>query len=236
MNINRPLDDFIKDSLREKRAERKRAAAERRAKQKQRSAGFSPNSSSGKGKAAEGRDEEARGRPSMKPTNRSFKRRRATAKRRRVGAGRKDAVAALSSGPSKPVSPPRNPVQDSPSFDPSTSPRGGNQSLSPPLHRDEPPSIDRSVTVAVSNLHPGVTQADITELFETVGPLKRASLHHRPAGVKTGQAEVVFENMEDALDAIKRYNHVPLDNLPLHITLVTGHVNVGRRASSSSYR
>lgn len=35
---------------------------------------------------------------------------------------------------------------------------------------------DREVIVSVSNLHPGVTQSEVAELFETVGPLRKATL------------------------------------------------------------
>lgn len=85
----------------------------------------------------------------------------------------------------------------------------------------------RGVKVAVSNLHPGVTQTDIKELFETVGPLKTATLKTYASGESACAAEVVFEAMGDALEAIKRYNLVPLDNQPLHITLATDSVTGG---------
>lgn len=84
--------------------------------------------------------------------------------------------------------------------------------------------MTRGVKVAVSNLHPGVTQTDIKELFETVGPLKTATLKKYASGESACEAEVVFEAMADALEAIKRYNLVPLDNQPLHITLATDSV------------
>lgn len=87
--------------------------------------------------------------------------------------------------------------------------------------------MTRGVKVAVSNLHPGVTQTDIKELFETVGPLKTASLKAYANGESACEAEVVFEAMADALEAIKRYNLVPLDNQPLHITLATDSVTGG---------
>lgn len=85
----------------------------------------------------------------------------------------------------------------------------------------EPRRNAKGAKVSVSNLDAGVTQSDISELFETVGALKSARLIVLPGGASSGSAEVVFEQMEDALDAIKRYNNVPLDNRPLKITLST---------------
>lgn len=79
----------------------------------------------------------------------------------------------------------------------------------------------KGVKIRVSNLHPGVTETDIGELFETVGPIKKAHLKTFANGHSACEAEVIFERMADALEAINRYNQVPLDNHPLHITLAT---------------
>lgn len=79
----------------------------------------------------------------------------------------------------------------------------------------------KGVKIRISNLHPGVTETDIAELFETVGPIKKAHLKTFANGHSASEAEVVFERMADALEAISRYNQVPLDNHPLHITLAT---------------
>lgn len=79
----------------------------------------------------------------------------------------------------------------------------------------------KGVKIRISNLHPGVTETDIAELFETVGPIRKAHLKTFASGHSACEAEVIFERMVDALDAINRYNQVPLDNHPLHITLAT---------------
>ncbi len=80
---------------------------------------------------------------------------------------------------------------------------------------------NKGAKVSVFNLDHGVTQSDISELFETVGPLRSARLIILQDGRSSGSAEVVFENMSHALEAIRRYNNVPLDNRPLKITLST---------------
>lgn len=80
---------------------------------------------------------------------------------------------------------------------------------------------NKGAKVMVSNLDPGVTQTDIAELFETVGPLKSAKLLMHADGRSAGSAEVIFEKIGHAVEAIKKYNNVPLDNRPLQITLAT---------------
>lgn len=93
---------------------------------------------------------------------------------------------------------------------------------------------NKGAKVSVSNLDPGVTQTDIVELFETIGPLRSSRLIVLNDGRSSGCAEVLFENMGDALEAIKKYNEVPLDNRPLKITLSTESAPIrlprGRRA------
>jgi THO complex subunit 4 len=73
----------------------------------------------------------------------------------------------------------------------------------------------------VSNLNAGVTEEDIKELFGDVGELVSARLQRGPNGRSSGSAYVCYVNMKDALEAVKRYNGVPLDDMPLKITLAS---------------
>ena len=75
--------------------------------------------------------------------------------------------------------------------------------------------------IVVHNLHHGVTNGDINDLFSGVGKLQRALVIYDVRGNSTGVAEVVFARRDDALESIKRYNGVPLDNKPLRISLAT---------------
>lgn len=226
MNIDRPLDDFVKDSLRAKRAEKKKLAAARRAKKVPTAPAPATANAAKKVKVDNGRASSKNG-----PINRRLRRPQGAITKKRRRGGRREGGPSTQNGPSRPILTP-GPLLDSPSFERVFSPPRAEPSQTPSYDRDISPK-GRGVTVAVSNLHPGVTQVDITELFETVGPLKRAVLRKKGPNVRGGDAEVVFENMEDALDAIRRYNNVPLDNQPLHITLVTGRVGSGRRGSAS---
>ncbi|KAK0595733.1 hypothetical protein LWI29_009496 [Acer saccharum] len=72
----------------------------------------------------------------------------------------------------------------------------------------------------VSNLHHGVTNEDIRELFSEIGELKRYAIHYDKNGRPSGSAEVVYTRKSDAFAALKRYNNVLLDGKPMKIEVV----------------
>lgn len=72
----------------------------------------------------------------------------------------------------------------------------------------------------VSNLHFKVTNKDLKELFEDVGPTKKAAVHYDQSGRSLGTAEVIFWTRDAAISAIKKYNSRILDGRPMAITLV----------------
>lgn len=92
--------------------------------------------------------------------------------------------------------------------------------------------------IAVSNLNEDVSSEDIKELFGAVGPLVSSQLLKNADGSSARRAEVIFVHMAHALEAIKRYNDVPLDDMPLKITLATERSSAGgpRGTSGPSHR
>jgi len=76
--------------------------------------------------------------------------------------------------------------------------------------RQDPPS-----SVLVSNLHPKVTDADINELFRSMGPIVTAMF------VSPGNALVTYHRKNDAIKAVETYHLRLLDGQPMTCVLLT---------------
>ncbi|KAF8564134.1 hypothetical protein P879_10058 [Paragonimus westermani] len=69
--------------------------------------------------------------------------------------------------------------------------------------------------VEVRNLQPSVSLDDVYELFSSIGTLRLCNL------VRPGHAQVVFNDLPDANEAVRRYNGRELDGRPMSVNLVT---------------
>ena len=85
----------------------------------------------------------------------------------------------------------------------------------------------------ISNLDYNVSNEDIKELFETIGPLISHRVHyHQKSGRSEGTAEVVYADKAKAVLAQKKYHNIELDGRPMNITLIDQRVQPERTLKS----
>lgn len=83
-----------------------------------------------------------------------------------------------------------------------------------PVRGTSPPPAQVGHRIVISNLHPSVSESDVRELFEDLGPLVTAHL------VRPGVAEVVYKSLGDAEEAVETYHNRQLDGQPMKCLLV----------------
>lgn len=86
-------------------------------------------------------------------------------------------------------------------------------------------SAPDSATIKISNLFHEVSEEDIRELFSQVGPITSVKLQYDRAGRSNGVAQVTYTHRRDALLAMDRFHHVPLDGYPMQIDIAPASAN-----------
>lgn len=66
-------------------------------------------------------------------------------------------------------------------------------------------------TLHISDLSATVSSADLEELFSSFGSVIRSAVHYDQYGTCIGTAEITFERREEAVEAMRKLNEVPLD-------------------------
>lgn len=93
---------------------------------------------------------------------------------------------------------------------------GGGQGAHPGLKTSGPPKL------TITNLHHGVSDSDIGELFSEFGTMKSATIHYNRNGKSLGTANVTFAKRQDAMKAMMQYNGVHLDGRPMKVSMEGG--------------
>ncbi|KAI1826417.1 RNA-binding domain-containing protein [Xylaria intraflava] len=91
-------------------------------------------------------------------------------------------------------------------------------------HRRRSPELshDRHGTkIKVENLHYDLSEADLEELFNRIGPVKKLELIYDRAGRSEGVSYVTYESRDNALDAIREFNGANAKGQPIHLTLIS---------------
>ncbi|KAN0041786.1 hypothetical protein ACTFIV_004336 [Dictyostelium citrinum] len=70
----------------------------------------------------------------------------------------------------------------------------------------------------ISNLHHGISEADLKVLFDSMGDIKQIKIHYDNSGRSDGSGYVIFSRHNDAMAALKKFNGAQLDGRTLKIT------------------
>lgn len=94
-----------------------------------------------------------------------------------------------------------------------------------PVRNTRQPSPDRNFTSAsaklrVENLHYDLTEDDLDDLFNRIGPVAKLDLRYDRAGRSEGTAYVTYESTEDAKRAIREYDGANANGQPIRLFAV----------------
>ena len=92
------------------------------------------------------------------------------------------------------------------------------------------PQSTTGFSVVVSNLNPSVTQAEVTELFNEIGPVQSVQV------INSSTAMVTYYNAAHASQAIAEYNNRFLDGQPMQVTLIPAAPSAGGNVVRRAFR
>ncbi|ORX84218.1 RNA-binding domain-containing protein [Anaeromyces robustus] len=95
---------------------------------------------------------------------------------------------------------------------------------------------DDGSKIMISNLEYKVTEKDLRELFNDIGPIRSVSLNYDQNGRSKGSGQVVFVRRGDAKRASDKYNKVTLDGRSMKIEIVLSSTASSAAASRNNRR
>ncbi|GKT98633.1 unnamed protein product [Fusarium langsethiae] len=90
----------------------------------------------------------------------------------------------------------------------------------PRRRRESPEQDSKGAKIRVTNIHYDLTEDDLSELFQRIGPVSRLQLRYDRAGRSEGTAYVTYERKEDAQQAIKDFDGANANGQPIRMTLL----------------
>lgn len=78
----------------------------------------------------------------------------------------------------------------------------------------------RGLRLVIRNLDKQVTNTQLKELFQKVGPLKRCGISVTKLGDSRGIADIEFMYDSDAFAAAKKYNYKLINDMPIRIEII----------------
>ncbi|KAF5236012.1 hypothetical protein FAUST_6805 [Fusarium austroamericanum] len=90
----------------------------------------------------------------------------------------------------------------------------------PRRRRESPEQDSKGTKIRVDNIHYDLTDDDLSELFQRIGPISRLQLRYDRAGRSEGTAYVTYERNEDAKAAILEFDRANANGQPIYLTLL----------------
>lgn len=79
-----------------------------------------------------------------------------------------------------------------------------------------------STQISISNLNVQVTEADVREIFSSVGRIRNVAVHYDARGRSRGTAVVTFQTRGQAIKAVNEYHQAEVDGRPMYVRTVSG--------------